>query len=113
MDRKSYLGLSTVGVGFALWFIGGQFSPCLAQIRGGSSERFFNGGNIQMQQEIQNMQNPAPQPNLNTEETQLDQQLNVQESNPDQPKGSEVNAPAPDYINNTPESPEDEVQFKF
>lgn len=111
MNRKTYGMIATLSG--AILLLVTQASISSAQSRGASSDDFFQQGNDQLEQDVNNLQNPPAQPDLTTEEKQLDNNLNIQQPNPDEPKGSEDPAPNVQYDNNVPDSPDDEVEVKF
>lgn len=90
-----------------------QASLTSAQVRGRSSDDFFQRGNQRLEQEVKNLQNPSPDLEIKTEVNRLHNELNRQQAQPCKPKGTETTAPDQQYNNNVPGSPDDEVEVKF
>ncbi len=90
-------------------------SRTLAQIRGEDSQEFFGEGDEQMDREIQTLEDGQPQaPSLEQEERNLEQDLNIQQNNPDAPKIEDIPSPALGDGDNVPTPPPlGEAEIKF
>lgn len=92
------LALSLILVGLPL-----MPSQTLAQMEGNDSEEFFDQGNQELEQEINNLEDEQSQELTEEQEEQkLEQELNIQEKNPQTPHIETV--PAPGVGDNVPTS---------
>ena len=96
------LSLCILAAGLFPVFTGQTF----AQIRGSDSQEFFDEGDRQLNQDIQNLETPpAKSPTLQQEEQDLDQDLDIQEKDPNAPQEEEVPSPALGDGDNVPTPP--------
>ena len=81
-----------------------QMLAQMEPIEGNNSEEFFDQGNQELEQEINTLENEQSQePTEAQEEQKLEQELNIQEKNPQAPRIE--NVPAPGVGNNVPTPP--------
>lgn len=81
----------------------------LAQFRGQDSQQFFEQGNQQIEQQIQEIQRDNIQTERENQERQLEQQLEINNSNDSEVK--EVPTSPPSIDENVEESPDEEIKF--
>jgi hypothetical protein len=92
------------------------FTPqTFAQIRGEDSQEFFDEGDQEMEQEVQELENkPTSKPPLQQEEQNLEQDLNIQEKDPNAVQKEEIPSPSlGDGDNVSTPPPLGETEFKF
>ena len=81
----------------------------LAQFRGQDSQQFFEEGNQQIEQQIQEIQRDKIQTERENQERELEQQLDF--NNSDNSAEKEVPASPPSIDDNVEESPNEEIKF--
>lgn len=111
MNRITYYLITLISFMFSVlaWTI--QPLPVQAQIRGADSQEFFEQGNEQMEQNIQELEQGRQK-----KEEQLDETLNIQQKKPNDPKVEDVASPSQQLglDDNEPVQPTDEeAEIKF
>ncbi|MEA5508536.1 hypothetical protein VB715_02040 [Crocosphaera sp. UHCC 0190] len=88
-------------------------SPTLAQMGDNDSEEFVEQGNQEMEQDVETLENEQSQELTEQQkEEKLEQELNIQQRNPQSPEIEDV--PAPGVGDNVPTPPPDgEAEIKI
>lgn len=121
MKKLAHYLIAAIALQFSVVTLFAQSYPSLAQIRGSDSQEFFDQGNQEMEQDIQQLEQQQQQEieqkqeeqTLEQKEQQLDDTLNIEQKNTqieDTPGPGEAQG----LDDNVPEQPTDEeVQIKF